>query len=333
MFLKGGYSMKLNFGIKNGDIIEISKVESGLKCGCICPSCGSQLIARKGNKKEHHFAHYKTKECDGYLETTLHLISKEIFKKNSVIKLPVYDIKEGYYCKNKIFKYSTAILEKKVNNIIPDIQLKFFNNNRIFVEIKVTHEVDDEKIEKLKSIGISTLEINLEDIYKSDDVLEYQELEKILIFGINRKSWVYDKNKDTNLKKHLKYLKDEELRLEKEREEKLAFQKRYKEELLETGVVGSLWLDNKENLSGDIMYDGEFHNLVFNRFYGTKENSPTYLLKYKKDSSAYLIEYDEYEVSLYPKKRKGALWSNKRYFAKGYVQLDENKCSIKKKKN
>ena len=72
--------MKLPFGLKNGQIVEINEVEKGLACNCICPSCGSPLIARKGQKKIHHFAHYKA-DCKAALETAIHLAAKKYYLK------------------------------------------------------------------------------------------------------------------------------------------------------------------------------------------------------------------------------------------------------------
>ena len=39
---------QLIYAIKDGVATSIENVESGLKCGCICPSCGEPLVARKG---------------------------------------------------------------------------------------------------------------------------------------------------------------------------------------------------------------------------------------------------------------------------------------------
>lgn len=55
---------QLIYAIKDGMATSIENVESGLKCGCICPSCGEPLVARKGAKRMHHFAHYSGHNCE-----------------------------------------------------------------------------------------------------------------------------------------------------------------------------------------------------------------------------------------------------------------------------
>ena len=82
--------LKLLFGFKEGVLVHVSSVNSGLKCNCYCPNCNSKLVARKGNIKVHHFAHYNNSNCFSGLETALHLVAKEIFRTAKNIKLPPY---------------------------------------------------------------------------------------------------------------------------------------------------------------------------------------------------------------------------------------------------
>ena len=50
--------LNLTYALKDGIITSISNVESGLKCGCVCPACDMPLVAKKGEKMMHHFAHH-----------------------------------------------------------------------------------------------------------------------------------------------------------------------------------------------------------------------------------------------------------------------------------
>ncbi|MEC8880010.1 MAG: competence protein CoiA family protein [Pseudomonadota bacterium] len=47
------------FGLRVNDdyLVDVSHVERGRRCRCICPSCKTPLIARQGDKKTWHFAH------------------------------------------------------------------------------------------------------------------------------------------------------------------------------------------------------------------------------------------------------------------------------------
>ena len=82
------YVLKLPFGIKKGKLLTINEVDSGLACACICPGCQKELIAKKGKKMTHHFAHKNGMTCSTALETALHLKAKEIFKNANELMLP-----------------------------------------------------------------------------------------------------------------------------------------------------------------------------------------------------------------------------------------------------
>ena len=48
---------------KNGKLVDINDVPSGLECECTCPGCGGKLVAKKGEDTAHHFAHYRIQDC------------------------------------------------------------------------------------------------------------------------------------------------------------------------------------------------------------------------------------------------------------------------------
>ncbi len=51
-----------------GDMRFIGEVDRGADCGCVCPVCGSPLVARQGMSNDWHFAHdaaQERPECEG----------------------------------------------------------------------------------------------------------------------------------------------------------------------------------------------------------------------------------------------------------------------------
>ncbi|GCF76331.1 hypothetical protein BC2926_38720 [Bacillus cereus] len=193
-------AFKLPFGLKNGDLVHVSEVERGLKCNCVCPSCGHQLTARKGKKTSHHFAHNKGKECEYGLETTLHLAAKQILEKHKRITLPQVSV--GYIgniviSNSKEFIFDEVSLEKRTGNIVPDVVL-YVKGVPLFVEITVTHEIDEKKRKKIEDLGISVLEI---DLSKADRDLSIEELEKIIIDETQGKRWIYNRKEEEVLQK------------------------------------------------------------------------------------------------------------------------------------
>ncbi len=187
---------KLPFGLKDGKLVEVSQVLKGLDCNCICPSCKSSLVARKGAKKVHHFAHYKKSDCVGGVETALHLAAKEILEKNREIKIPAVtssnvNTKRILYDEQTIH-FEKVFLENRINDIIPDLIIEF-QGKQLLIEIAVTHFIDVAKLQKIKQLNISALEINLSKINKQ---ITFDALKKILIEEVTNKKWIYNTKKE-----------------------------------------------------------------------------------------------------------------------------------------
>jgi Holliday junction resolvase len=55
------------------------------------------------------------------------------------------------------------LLEKRIENLRPDLYA-FKGKTPLIIEIKYSHGIDRVKMEKIKKLGISTLEIDLSDM-------------------------------------------------------------------------------------------------------------------------------------------------------------------------
>lgn len=220
---------KLPFGLKDGKLVEISAVGRGLDCGCTCPCCGSRLVARKGERKVAHFSHYQNPECEHGFETALHLAAKSILEHRREIRLPELWHDMGRFGPQKLTealspKVSGVIVERRLGGIVPDLLLDF-NGQQLLVEIAVTHFVDGEKLEKIRALGISAIEVDLSSFL--NDPLDLQELTTILVEKAERKEWVFNAKLGELLGKKQEGLEaaekmerlEEEERLRKHREE------------------------------------------------------------------------------------------------------------------
>lgn len=184
---------KLPFGLKNGRLVHVSKVEKGLDCGCVCPSCNHPLVARKGNKTKHHFAHHKGKECGYGLETALHYAAKELLEKHKKIVIPKVDLKIGPHdkkhwllSKEREITFDEVKLEFYHEGVIPDV-LVYINGKPLMIEITVTHKTGKEKIQKVREQGISILEIDLAYYEREFNI---EDLEKEVIYNTANKKWL-----------------------------------------------------------------------------------------------------------------------------------------------
>lgn len=201
---------RLYYGIKDGQIVSINDVTSGKTCGCVCPSCGEQLIAKKGEIMIHHFAHASTKDCEYGYETSLHLLAKDIIKNLNHFVLPKEKLNYFYYNVNnnevKNYPNLNDALDIKIDNV--EIELPFDNmkpdiviysgEKKYFIEIFVTHKIDDVKLEKIKNKLVDTIEIGLSNI---DKQAEHEALEEILLNDNERKYWIYNNKIETIIEK------------------------------------------------------------------------------------------------------------------------------------
>ncbi|MCR5613409.1 competence protein CoiA family protein [Treponema sp.] len=171
---------------KDGKLIYIEDAENGLKCECFCPACKQALVAKNGGKKrEHHFAHLNVVECEHGYQSALHYMAKDIFLELQYLTF----IKNG----NPVqYKIDSVVLECKVDEVIPDIFI-VCDGKRFFVEIYVTHAVDDIKKQKIQDMRISAIEIDLSRFHH--EMITKEELREEIVNPQNF-SWIYDADVD-----------------------------------------------------------------------------------------------------------------------------------------
>lgn len=179
---------------KENEIVNIDTIIVKTSDVFICIACGNILIPKIGKIRKKHFSHKIQYNCSP--ETYLHKLGKRIFINEYskclkegipfVIELPEiricnrFEDKFGITCKispkTKEFnltKYFKNIIEEQFdNNFKPDIQLTGQNNEKIYIEIAVTHKVTDEKINS----GVRIIEL----LITQEEDLDFIKSRKIL---------------------------------------------------------------------------------------------------------------------------------------------------------
>lgn len=193
---------KIPFGLKKGILVDVSEVDSGLGCGCVCPSCNRKLQANKGPKVSHYFSHdpsEDTKECKSAFETAIHLMSKQILSEEGIALFPELSVKvtqsdvnnisydeKGLVEEESLKKFDLVKLEKRLDDIRPDI-IAYQKTVPYLVEVAVTHFCDNEKIKKIRDKSIRAIEI---DLSKVDYTITKEELRKLVIDKVDNKKWL-----------------------------------------------------------------------------------------------------------------------------------------------
>ncbi|SOE23589.1 Competence protein CoiA-like family protein [Spirosomataceae bacterium TFI 002] len=197
---------ELFIGLRDGLAVSIHDVENGLKCKCICPKCGNLLVAHQGKNIAWHFKHHNSEDCEGALESSIHLAAKQLLLGKKIFYLgKLYKKVEGIGFlkildpKRKGFKSKEVILEQEVANFKPDVIVKcdveiagITYERILFVEIYVTHEVDEVKRKKIIDYGTSAIQI---DLSNTDRIASIKDIWKEMKLQRNLE-WIYNSRSD-----------------------------------------------------------------------------------------------------------------------------------------
>lgn len=150
----------------DGSRVHIDDVVSGLTCQCMCPGCGRDMVARKGEQRAHVFAHraHQADNCSSPGETALHKFAKMVLRDRLRLKLPAITMTDQNgvleVFKEAVFDFDEAALEKRAGEVVPDVICRRGGRD-LHVEFLVTHACDPTKLAKLNAMDVGVLEIDL----------------------------------------------------------------------------------------------------------------------------------------------------------------------------
>lgn len=207
-------SDQTGYGLKNGKLVFIADVPKGLACECLCVRCGKRLIARKGNVRQHHFAHHELSDCRGASESVLHLLAKELISELTEFTIPPYEFKRERKTKcGEIVRYQSLIVkggsfyinkvrvEERSNGFIPDLIIET-GSKSLIVEVAVTHKVSQAKLRRIRQHNIPAIEVRLQ---ASDALLSRDSIRKKLQLDTGSKIWLFHpKQRDAEQKFYIK---------------------------------------------------------------------------------------------------------------------------------
>lgn len=165
--------LKIPFALKNGAIVHISEVESGLRQDCLCPACKNPLVARKGDLKVHHFAHSAETNCQP--ETVIHLLGKQLLAeklteaiKSNTIFPTVWTCSicgELHVIKNLLQDVTEVRLEHNLGTLRPDLVLMGAAGEvSSIIEIVVSHPPEANVLEYAAVNSVPLFEYHIKTI-------------------------------------------------------------------------------------------------------------------------------------------------------------------------
>ncbi len=191
---------KIPFGLRDGRLFQPDEVSRGLACNCVCPGCGSKLVAHHGEKKIKHFVHYSTVCVNGF-ESAIHKAAKQALLESKQILVPAIqaseflfdrrsnvDVSESQSIAERFIPIEDVEVEKDIGSVVPDLIVTGLGK-RLFIEIAYTHFVDKVKRAKLEELGVATLEIDLSGL---SEMPSMSELARLVIEEPSNRSWVFN---------------------------------------------------------------------------------------------------------------------------------------------
>lgn len=185
---------------ENNNIIDIRNTYNVSEQQYFCPHCHNEMIAKRGNIRQWHFAH-KTDKCsyDSYLHSVAEKMIMDWFNQNESIFLEMdayercnnYDVckfRMDEFCSGRITVkhnlkkyYSRCAQERGYEGFIADLLCESEKEptSPIFIEIFVTHECSPEK----KESGIRIIEFHIQS---EQDILHIINSAKIVEGGMVR---------------------------------------------------------------------------------------------------------------------------------------------------
>ena len=221
---------------KKGDyvhvrLVDVKNEDENFYCiGCLLESNTWQKVKyvpmKNGTKYFAHISkqkkeHWHDHEFIG--ESITHRFAKELLKKRKRIYLPPVVYNQGIPTQKilrhgkfvdlidvKLEEEQSVEIDGKIVKFVPDAVITYKSNNKeykCFVEFYITHNVKDGKKDKIRALGIPTIEIKLNEIRKecNENSPGYEkELEQYIFDSdriIGKTRWIYSSCKENYVKK------------------------------------------------------------------------------------------------------------------------------------
>lgn len=113
--------------------------------------------------------------CEGAFETALHKTAKQVVADEFEINLNFGDVGLRY-----AVAWEESHVERPVHDFIPDVLTRHASGNHMAFEIRVTHEVDQPKREKIARAKLTCFEIDLSKVHR---LISYEDLRRGIYEG------------------------------------------------------------------------------------------------------------------------------------------------------
>jgi len=144
------------------------------------------MAKHRRKRNTPHFSHIEKTPCPGAFETSLHQAAKQVMAELNEIFLPPTELGPM-----PLFRFFSTKAEYDLNSIKPDVLAEDNQGNHLAIEMRVTHEVDTIKQEKILRRKLNCIEF---DLSKIDRLIEYVDLVERFRQNDFKCTWVHNQN-------------------------------------------------------------------------------------------------------------------------------------------
>lgn len=102
-----------------------------------------------------------------------------------------FHVHNGYgVVRGALVTFGRVVVEQREGNIIPDL-IGYINGRAIYIEVAVTHFVDEAKIKKLREHDVSTIELDFSN--RANPLLNWTDLEERLVKDPMGRRWLWNR--------------------------------------------------------------------------------------------------------------------------------------------
>lgn len=195
------------YGRRDGRLLHVLDLdgahERGLRCGCVCPECGRQLQAHLGAQKAWHFQHHvEDANCNPQPMTLLHAFVRDELARRKTLDVPAVDayceldvlgqvVPEFLQIPAETFVFTDSEVEARGDGVQPDVVFTRDDSGELALEVRYSHAVDAEKLQRLHRNYGKAVEFDVSDLPSSG--VSSQELQEALREG-RRWTWLVNAN-------------------------------------------------------------------------------------------------------------------------------------------
>lgn len=177
------------YALKNSETVSIEDVPSGLVCGCVCPACQRPLVAKKGEVRAHHFAHYQNNACGYDYLYSIYLLAEKILSKLDKIYIPDNNIYYNCCFVETVQKGFQLPITKVVRKDGKKPKLiVYYKDKALLIKLSKSIRTLNRLKKEMRELKQAAIGI---DISETDEVRLEEQLKDLLTKKTDKKIWLY----------------------------------------------------------------------------------------------------------------------------------------------